>query len=276
MTDAGHANWIGRQTVRQDILSDRLISHYRATLAPWLFDADVPLGIHWCLSPEVLEADRLGQDGHLKLGIALPDLGLVRRMWAGGEIAFQGDMTPGAQVARTGTISDIAFKEGGSGRLGFVTLNNSYVAGSNEVMTERQDIVYRAAPAPGSATPPASAAPDRGTPLATVALTPDPVLLFRFSALTFNGHRIHYDRPYATGAEGYAGLVVHGPLQAILMLNLAARALGRIPARFRYRGLSPLIAGRSVAVEAFAGEGGTLDLRVREDGGPVTMTGQAD
>ncbi len=253
MTDTGHADWIGRQTLRTDILSDRLVAHYRATLGPWLADTPVPLGIHWCLSPEVLDADHLGQDGHLKLGIALPDLGLIRRMWAGGEIAFHGDLTPGAQVTRTGTIGDIAFKEGGTGRLGFVTLNNSYVSGGTEAIAERQDIVYRAAPAPGAATPPAPPAPDRGTPRAAFALTPDPVLLFRFSALTFNGHRIHYDRPYATEAEGYAGLVVHGPLQAILMLNLAARVLGRTPARFRYRGLSPLIAGRPVAVEAFGG-----------------------
>jgi 3-methylfumaryl-CoA hydratase len=276
MTDTAYADWIGRQTLRTDILSDRLIAHYRATLAPWLYDADVPLGIHWCLSPEVLDADHLGPDGHLKLGIALPDLGLVRRMWAGGEISFHGDLTSGAQVTRTGIVGDIAFKEGGSGRLGFVTLNNSYVADGTEVIAERQDIVYRAAPAPGAAAPSTPPAPELGAPLARFDLTPDPVLLFRFSALTFNGHRIHYDQPYATGAESYAGLVVHGPLQAILMLNLAARALGRAPARFRYRGLSPLIAGRTVAVEAFAGEGGALDLRVREDGGVVTMTGQAD
>ena len=276
MTEAAFADWIGRQTQRTDILSDRLLAHYRATLGPWLHDAEVPLGIHWCLSPDVLDADQLGPDGHLRLGIALPDLGLVRRMWAGGEIRWHGDFTPGAEVTRTGTLGDITFKDGGSGRLGFVTLNNSYASAGSEIVAERQDIVYRAPPAPGAMAPVPPPAPDRGAPIASFVLTPDPVLLFRFSALTFNGHRIHYDQPYATGAEGYAGLVVHGPLQAILMLNLAARVLGRTPARFRYRGQAPLIAGRSVIVEAFAGEGRAVDLRVREDGGAVTMTGQAD
>jgi 3-methylfumaryl-CoA hydratase len=114
-----------------------------------------------------------------------------------------------------------------------------------------------------------------GEARAVVEFTPDPVLLFRYSALTFNGHRIHYDQPYATEVEGYEGLVVHGPLQAILMLNLAARLSERVPSRFSYRGVSPLISGRPVRVEAYDGEGGSLLLRVRVQGGAVTMTAQA-
>jgi 3-methylfumaryl-CoA hydratase len=102
----------------------------------------------------------------------------------------------------------------------------------------------------------------------------DPVRLFRFSAMTFNGHRIHYDADYARQVEGYAGLVVHGPLQAVAMMVLASRVLGRGPGRFSYRGLSPLTLGQEAVVEAHRNEGG-LALRVRRAGGPVTMTGQA-
>jgi 3-methylfumaryl-CoA hydratase len=167
----------------------------------------------------------------------------------------------------------VAFKEGRSGKLGFVTQRHIYTVSGEVRVSERQDIVYREDPKPGQAR-----APERAEdwPGATAwHLTPDTALLFRFSALTFNGHRIHYDHPYATGVEGYDGLVVHGPMQAVWMMNLATHLMGRLPKRFSYRGLSPLICGIPVAIEARESDEG-LSLRVRrETDGAATMAATA-
>jgi 3-methylfumaryl-CoA hydratase len=179
-------------------------------------------------------------------------------------------------VAKTSTVEDIVFKSGSTGRLCFVTLRNRYSVSSTLILEERQDIVYREPPARDSGR--ASAAQLALTPPepGDWIVTPTPTLLFRYSAMTFNGHRIHYDFPYATGMEGYAGLVVHGPMQATLMLNLAADRLGRLPRRFRYRGVAPLICDRPFVVRASAGSGGSLDIRVIADSGVTTMSGTAN
>lgn len=271
---ADYADWIGRRTTRTEAVTDRMIAQFRATLGPWLAEAEVPLGLHWCLCPDALTADRLGRDGHPKTGIYLPALPLPRRMWAGGSLIFHSAFQPGETVTRTSGVERIDFKDGRTGPLGFVAVRHDYSIGGRLILEEIHDIVYRHDPAPGDVPAEPPAAPDLGPPLDAMELTPDPVLLFRFSALTFNGHRIHYDQPYATGVEGYDGLVVHGPMQAVLMLNLAARVLDRCPARFAYRGTAPLTAGKPVAVEAHEGAGG-LALRVRIVGGPVTMTATA-
>ena len=165
-----------------------------------------------------------------------------------------------------------AASNGSTGPLGFVTVRNLYTVADKTRIVERQDVVYREDPKPGQ-TPVPPAAQD--WPDATRwQITPDPVLLFRYSALTFNGHRIHFDLPYATGVEGYPGLVVHGPLQAIWMLNLATSLFSHLPGTFRYRGLSPLINGSPVAIEARPSPNG-LALRVRRDDGVVTMQATA-
>lgn len=271
---SGFEDWIGRSYARSEPVSARLIDQFRATLHGYLARADVPTGLHWCLAPDVVEPARLGRDCHPKTGIFLPALPLPRRMWAGGELAFHGAFAPGDLVTRATTIEDVAFKEGRSGRLGFVTQRHVYSVGGAPRLTERQDIVYRDDSVPGTARPPE---PAEDWPYATTwHITPDPTLLFRFSALTFNGHRIHYDYPYATEVEGYEGLVVHGPMQAVWMLNLATHLMGHLPARFSYRGLSPLICGAPVAIEARAATGG-LELRVRREAdGVATMAARAD
>jgi 3-methylfumaryl-CoA hydratase len=182
-------------------------------------------------------------------------------------------LAPGDCVTRDSALTDITFKEGSTGRLGFVTLRHSFHVAGDLRIEERQDIVYRNDPTPGV---PATTPPRAESWAATHSwtLTPDPVLLFRYSALTFNGHRIHYDLPYATGVEGYAGLVVHGPMQALWMLNLATDILGREPARLRYRGLSPLICGVPVRIEAIA-TAEEIALRVRTEDGGLTMQATA-
>lgn len=269
-----YSDWIGRRFTREEPITRRLIDHFRVTLAGTLAEAEVPLGLHWCLAPDAVAPDLLGRDCHPRPGLFLPALPLPRRMWAGGELMFHAPFAAGDAVTRETVIEDVTFKQGRSGRLGFVTVRHFYRVADAPRVTERQDIVYREDPKPGTAQTPPPAEPWPGA--TAWHLTPDPTLLFRFSALTFNGHRIHYDHPYATQVEGYAGLVVHGPMQAVWMLNLAAHRLGRLPARFTYRGLSPLICGAAVAIEAREAEG-ALDLRVRRAAdGVATMAGRAE
>jgi len=273
--DDDFRSWIGRRITRVDVASARLIEQFRATIAGNLAPAEVPLGLFWAFCPDALPPGDLGRDGHPQLGLILPRLPLPRRMWAGGEVLSFGAFHEGDLVQRDSTGEAITFKTGSTGPLGFVSVRHDYVVAGTCVVSERQDLVYRDDPVPGAVTPCFPLAPDLGPPLAEITLTPDPVLLFRYSAMTFNGHRIHYDRSYATGVEGYDDLVVHGPLQATLMLNLAARVLGACPARFTYRGVSPLTCGKPIRIEAHAAPDGSLNLRVRRDGGPVTMTGSA-
>ncbi|WP_297777247.1 MaoC family dehydratase N-terminal domain-containing protein [uncultured Roseovarius sp.] len=269
-----YADWIGRSYSRSEPISARLVREYRATLAGTLAEVDMPVGLHWCLVPDTVTPDQLGRDCHPKTGIFLPALPLPRRMWAGGEIEFHAPFAAGDLVTRETTIDDVTFKDGRSGKLGFVTQRHVYSADGAARLTERQDIVYREDAKPGQAKTPEAA---EEWPGATAwQITPDSTLLFRFSSLTFNGHRIHYDHPYATGVEGYEGLVVHGPMQAVWMMNLATHFLGHLPTRFTYRGLTPLICNLPVAIEARQTDGG-LDLRVRRTGdGVATMAARAE
>jgi 3-methylfumaryl-CoA hydratase len=175
-------------------------------------------------------------------------------MWAGGVVESIAPLGISSRVTRVSTIVDIARKEGRTGELWFVTVDHEYRSEDKVAIRDRQNLVYREAAKPG---------PERKGDLPEQAVRPisaswtvptSSVFLFRYSAITFNGHRIHYDEPYATGVEGYDGLVVHGPIQATLLLNLAASQLGRAPARFVYRGTAPAIAGGELLVCRGAGE----------------------
>ena len=261
--------WIGHTRTAVDSITERMLEHFRATLWGMVAPGDVPPGFHWCLAPDALEPDKLGRDGHPKPGLFLPDLPLPRRMWAGGELTFHAPLEPGNVVTRTSTISDVTSKVGRSGPLAFITLEHVYEVAGAPRITERQDIVYREDPRPGIRDTPRPG--EAWTPVESWEITPTSTLLFRYSALTFNGHRIHYDFPYATEVEGYEGLVVHGPLQSVWMQNLATMVLGRLPRRFSYRGLAPLICGRPVKVEARGASDG-LELRVRETSSGVVTS----
>ena len=268
------ADWIGRSTTREDHVPQRLLRQFRATLEGTLAPLDVPPGVEFCLAPDICAPDLLGRDGHPRTGLFLPDLPLPRRMWAGGRIERIAPLAPNDAVTRTSTIEDVTFKTGRSGQLGFVAVRHLYSVAGAPRIDERQDIVYREDPtpdAPPPRLPQASPWPDaKGW-----EVTPNSTLLFRYSALTFNGHRIHYDALYATEVEGYSGLVVHGPLQAIWMQNLAATLFGAPPAGFDYRGTAPLICGESVRIEAAMTPEGA-DLRVRRlSDDVVTMQGRA-
>lgn len=270
--------WIGRKLERQDIIDERMIAEFKATLSPYIGrSSPLPPGIHWCLAPDMLTSDQLGRDGHPQLGIFLPDLGLQRRMWAGGELTFHGDFIPGDTVTKTSIIEDVAFKSGKSGKLGFVKVRHHYAVRGQVVIDERQDIVYRE---PSTATIGSAFLTEATSGLAAAAdhwvIAPSSTLLFRYSAMTFNGHRIHYDQPYAREIEGYTGLVVHGPLQATLMLNLAISRKGGLPRRFNYRGLAPLTCDQPFKVTAFPSGDGGFDTSVVSAAGVVTMSGRID
>ena len=271
--------WIGRSERGEDVVASELVRRFRATFdeAPGAPETGepAPLGIHWCLSPAVAPASALGPDGHPARGGFLPPIPLPRRMWAGGALMLVDPLRVGDAVARISRIADVQAKSGKSGLLCFVTVEHTYETARGPAIVERQDIVYREADtgrahAPTPAPPPTP--PEPGA--RREAFPTDPVLLFRYSALTFNGHRIHYDPDYARHEEGYAGLVVHGPLQATALLRFAAETMGQAPARFSFRGLSPLIAGRPAFVNA-AGEGDSR-LWIDDGEGRRSMTGEAE
>jgi 3-methylfumaryl-CoA hydratase len=243
--------WIGRTEEVQDTVSPRLVAGYLAVLDDPNPQREVgalaPLAIHWCLAPETRPMSQLGLDGHPKRGGLLPPVPLPHRMWAGGRIDLTGRFTVGDVITRQSTVQDVTVKTGRSGTLCFVAVDHAFHGPQGLILTERHDIVYRAARDPNA---PAPMIPQALVGRWSYSVTADPVLLFRYSALTFNGHRIHYDRNHAITSEGYTGLVVHGPLQATMMLEFAAKLRGTPPATFTFRGISPLIDGAAFTVNA--------------------------
>ena len=261
-------DWIGRSTTAQDRVTPGLVERFCATLTPGMAAPEpgtAPLLIHLCLAPPALPADQLGRDGHPALGGFLPPVPLPRRMWAGGAFAFHAPLPQEAEVTRHSTILDVTAKQGRTGPLWFVTLEHRIIADGICRITERQDIVYRQ---DGAAAPPPAPPAPPGRWQETVL--PSTTLLFRYSALTFNGHRIHYDLAYAREVEGYPGLVVHGPLLATQLCHLAARLKGTSPAEFRFRSLSTLFHDSPYGLHA-AEDGAGLRLWAAREGGPVAM-----
>lgn len=244
-------NWIGREQVQRDTLDNALANRWSAT-----FDLDasaigmMPQGIHLCLcTPEAPQA-ALGEDGHPKRDESdqsfFPPIPLPRRMWAASEIEFLEPIPIGADIERTSRIVSIAEKNGKSGKLGFVDVEHETRSDGLIAVRETQTLVYRdavAGDAPLSPPEPGDGVFEPSAWEMHEVLTPDPRLLFRFSALTFNTHRIHYDLPYARDVERYRGLVVHGPLMASLLLQMAAEVLGENKLKtFNFRAVSPAIA----------------------------------
>ena len=229
--------------------------------------------VHFCLAQPVAGIDRLGPDGHPKRGGFLPPVSLPRRMWAGGEITFHAPLVIDEMVTRTSRIDDVEVKQGRSGTLCFVTVIHEYTCGGALAVRERQDIVYRDPPADENSVP---ATLEEPAPKGSYHqhFTPTPTILFRFSAITFNGHRIHYDAPYARDVEGYGGLVVHGPLQATLMAHLATDLAGKAPTGFSFRGKSPLFDDVPFGIHATE-TGHGMSLWTARDGGPVAMQAEA-
>ncbi len=260
---------IGRTETRTDSVAPHLLHGLAATLGMEIPDRLPPLW-HWMLFQDWVPPDRLGPDGHPKRGGFLPPVhDLPRRMWAGGRVRFLAPLHASDAVRRTSTILSVKEKQGGSGRLVFVTVGHTIVGPHGPAIEEQQDIVYRgaegAAAKPADPAAPAPPGARRGTVL------PDPVLLFRYSALTGNGHRIHYDLDYVRGVEGYPGLVVHGPLQATWLAGLLA---DRDVAEFSFRGFRPAFHDAPLATEAWA-DGDTWRLRTLDAEGRACMSAEA-
>ena len=267
--------WIGKEECRSEVLSPSLVERFYATLGsvkPVSEGGEAPLMVHFCLAQPVAGLDRLGPDGHPMRGGFLPPVPLPRRMWAGGEMTFLEPLPIGAQVKRHSTIRHIEEKQGNSGRLCFVTVQHDISADGTLAVREQQHIVYRDPPAAGAVTPDAAAPAEQGVHVLEV--TPSTTMLFRYSALTFNGHRIHYDVPYARDIEGYDGLVVHGPMQATIMAQMAADLRGSPPTGFQYRGRSPLFCDQTFTVNAAPSDTGMLLWTARPNG-PVAMQAEA-
>jgi 3-methylfumaryl-CoA hydratase len=271
-------DWVGRTESRTDVISAWPAEALAATLdrkdpAPLPGDP-LPAGWHWMFFLEAKPMSELGSDGHPQRGGFLPPIALPRRMWAGGRLEFQRPLRIGDTVSKRSTILKVESKSGKSGSLVFVTVKHEYFTGDVLAISEEQDIVYRDAAKPGDPQPKPSAAPAEAAWQRRVDA--DPVLLFRYSALTFNGHRIHYDRNYATGAEHYPGLVVHGPLQSTLLLDLCRRHEPRPVKRFEYRASSPLYAGETLSVNGVPGpEAGQVELWTASQGGAYAMRATA-
>jgi 3-methylfumaryl-CoA hydratase len=246
MSGSGLEDWVGRTEARTDTIRADVLERLAATLdyppAP-VKDGDVaPPLAHWChFLPYERQAD-IGPDGHPKRGGFLPPVhNLPRRMWAGGRLAFSAPLRAGIRLQRVSTIAKIKNTLGAAGDLVFVTVRHEIgEPGAAAILTEEHDIVYRGMDGPAVKREIETA--PRGE--WHRSLTPDAVLLFRYSALTFNGHRIHYDRDYVTKVEGYPGLIVHGPLTATLLIDLLRRSMpeARIKS-FSFRGVSPLFDG---------------------------------
>ena len=269
--------WIGRIEEASDLVTPRLISSYVATFAPHLAPCpagDAPLALHWCLAPPIAPMDALGADGHPAKGGFLPPVPLPRRMWAGGSIETLAPLRQGDLVTRHSRIGDVTAKDGRTGPLCFVAVAHDIATPRGLALRERHDIVYREATSLPVAAPVHARAEPQPSDL-TWEVEAGPVLLFRYSALTFNGHRIHYDLPYVTSEEGYEGLVVHGPIQATLMLNIAATLAGCLTLKLDYRGLSPLIAGGPFLVKASRQDDGTIRTWTEGADGRLRMEGTA-
>jgi 3-methylfumaryl-CoA hydratase len=271
--------WIGRQQQTDDVIAPRLVRSYNA-----IFDADLdvktgeeaPAGIHWCLAPDIAPMKELGPDGHPARGGFLPPVPFPRRMWAGGRLAFAGKFRIGDEVSKRSVIDDVVLKTGRSGALVFVTVRHEYSTSRGVILQECQDIVYREqeARSPGTAAAGPASEPLRSAERSQ-PIDATPTLLFRYSAITFNGHRIHYDQAYVTGEEGYPGLIFHGPLQASYLLRLAVDCGGGVlPGEFSFRSTRPLFAGGQVTINAAKAEAETA-LWVADQSGRMTMTATA-
>lgn len=266
--------WIGHDDRSSEVLSPALVRQFNATFdrtsgaSSSEHPGDVaPLLIHFCLAQPTVPTAGLGPDGHAARGGFLPPVPLPRRMWAGGAFTFHDDIRIGEEIRRVSTVKDVVLKQGRTGPLCFVTVNHELTSNGRPVLSERQDIVYREAQddAATKTTPEAAPAGEHAA-----QITPSAAYLFRYSAMTFNGHRIHYDKDYVRDVEGYPGLIVHGPLQATLLCQFAADLKGQAPKTFQFRSLSAIFDTADFTVNAQA-EGETMKLWTAQLGGPVAM-----
>ena len=271
--------WIGRPETRIDQVMPTPMAALAATLdrddpSPAPGDPLPPLW-HWLYFLPLARASEIGPDGHAKRGGFLPPVPLPRRMWAGGRLDFLQPLHVGERIERTSRIADVTSKEGRSGPLVFVLVRHEIAGERGLAIVEEHDIVYRGEPQAGERPAAGRAAPGGATWTRTIH--PDDVLLFRYSALTFNGHRIHYDRRYVTEVEGYPGLVVHGPLIATLLVDLLRRNRPDATiSRFAFRAMSPLFDVASFSVNGILDGSKRVSLWAASAAGELAMDATAE
>lgn len=271
--------WIGRTETAVDYVTVPMVDRLSATLDrddafPKTGDP-LPVGWHSTLFPRVVRHSQIGPDGHPQRGDFLPPVPLPRRMFAGKRSTFIAPLQVGDEVKRLSTIQNVTVKDGRSGRMVFVTVKTDISSPRGLAITEEQDIVYRGEPDKNAPPPPPQPAP--GKAVWRHQVTPDPVMLFRYSALTFNGHRIHYDHPYVTGTEGYPNLVMNGGLATLLVYELA-RTHASTPIRFMSsRNVRALFVGRAITLcgEPSA-DNKTAKLWAQDDSGALALAAEAE
>lgn len=274
-SDAFRDDWIGRERTAADTLDARQSSlmeglvpdgsgAYRAGLL-------APLR-HWLHFPEAVPLSGLGPDGHPARGDFPPPIPLPRRMWAGGALTFHHPLTLGQDVSRRSRIANVTKKAGRTSPLYFVKVEQEITSEGALCISETQEIVYRSAPGPDR--PPSIGRPAPWQAEITETIAPSPVMLFRFSALTYNAHRIHYDRDYCRDVEGYPGLVVHGPLTALLLADLGTRVLGGPAGQFSFRAEAPLFDTEEFTINATSTTDG-VDLWACRPDDTVAMSAKA-
>jgi 3-methylfumaryl-CoA hydratase len=273
--------WIGRSETVRDSIGATPVKALDATLdhpaRPVEQGTALPPLWHWLYFLPLHRQSEIGPDGHARRGGFLPPVPLPRRMWAGSQFDFRAPIRVGDRVARTSTIDDVSVKEGRTGQLVFVKVRHEVRCNesTDPALVEFHDIVYREAQGPDDVAPPPQAAPADAAWRRQIV--PDDVLLFRYSALTFNGHRIHYDRQYVTQVEGYPGLIVHGPLIATLLMDLLRRELpGADVASFRFKAVRPTFDLNAFHVSGQPqADGKTIRLWASDHEGWLTMDATA-
>ncbi len=270
--------WIGQTETDVDYVTIPAVHRLSATLDrddPMPKTGDpLPIGWQSILFPRVVRNSQVGVDGHPKRGDFLPPVPLPRRMFAGKRTTMHAPLHIGDEVRRESSIMSVTPKQGRSGQMVFVTVKTDIHSPRGLAITEEQDIVYRGEPDPNAPPPAPQSAP--GKAVWAKSVTPDSVLLFRYSALTFNGHRIHYDHPYVTKEEGYPNLVMNGGLTTLLVYELV-RANARTPLRYiSSRNVRPLFVNREFTVcgEPSA-DGKSAKLWVVDDQGALALSAEA-
>ncbi|MGH8619903.1 MAG: FAS1-like dehydratase domain-containing protein [Burkholderiales bacterium] len=266
--------WIGRRETAVDHVTIPAVQRLSAMLdrddpMPKYGDA-MPVGWHSILFNRIVRHSELGPDGHPKRGDFLPPVPLPRRMFAGNRIQFIDRLLIGEEVRRESTIENVTIKQGRNGALVFVLLKTEIHSPRGLAIVEEQDIVYRGDPAPDATPPPPQPAP--ATAVWEKALTPDPVMLFRYSALSYVAHRIHYDYPYVTGVEGYPDLIMIGRLTLLLALELAREHAGLPVRSIASRNVRPMFVNRPLTVcGAPAADGRTAALWVMDNNDALAL-----
>lgn len=272
------SQWVGRVETCDDLISEERVAALAATLdidQTWRAGEVLPAGWHWVFFNRMVKRRDIGFDGHPKRGGFLPPITLPRRMWAGSRIVYEGNIVIGEVCTRTSVISKVQAKKGRGGDLVFVTVTHTIRCRGHDCLVEEQDIVYREPPAPNARPAPLTPAPQGAEWREDI--TPDTVLLFRYSALTYNGHRIHYDQPFAREQEGYPDLVVHGPLTATLLQHFATAWLsGHRLKRFEFRGVHPLFVNAPFSLEATKEGDNALKMWARGPQGELAMQASAE